>query len=160
MNANGALQQDPILHSEAALEAFIAAFLDGTFPGDQWHHREHIVMAAWHLTRYDEADTIERIRAAIKHYRIARGGLNDETSGYHETLTLFWIRLTAEALGRQPSQWTARERIFAVANELGPQTRLDREYYSFDALASTAARLAWIAPDRKPLPAAPKTPIL
>ena len=72
---------DPILQSEAALTAFIDAFLAGTFPGDLWHHREHIIMAGWHLLRYPEAETIERIREAIKRYRIARGGENDDTSG-------------------------------------------------------------------------------
>jgi hypothetical protein len=140
------------LQSDAALEAFIAAFLAGTFPGDKWHHREHIIMAGWHLLRYPEAETIERLRVAIKNYRLARGGANDETSGYHETLTLFWIRLTAHGLAQQPEGLPERERLRRLADELGPQTQLHREYYSYDVPNSTPARLAWLAPDLKALP--------
>jgi hypothetical protein len=146
------IEQDPILGSEAALDAFIAAFLAGTFPGELWHHREHIIMGGWHLLRYSEAETIERIREAIKRYRIARGGVNDDTSGYHETLTLFWIRLSAAALAQQPTGLSERQRLKLLADDLGAQTQLFAEYYSFDVLNSTPARLNWVEPDLRPLP--------
>ena len=143
---------DPILGSNAALNAFINAFLDSTFPGELWHHREHIIMAGWHLLRYSEAETIERIREAIKRYRIARGGTNDDTSGYHETLTIFWIRLSGHGLAQQPAGLDDRQRLRLLADEYGPRTRLYLEYYSFDVLASTPARLSWMEPDLQPLP--------
>jgi hypothetical protein len=146
------IEQDPILKSDTALDAFITAFLDSSFPGDLWHHREHIIMAGWHLLRYSEAETIGRIREAIKRYRIARGGVNDETSGYHETLTLFWIRLSAAGLAQQPAGLDERQRLKQIADNLGSQTRLYTEYYSFDVPNSTPARLNWVEPDLRALP--------
>ena len=146
---------ESLLASPASLESFIAAFLDCTFPGNLWHHREHIIMAGWHLLRYSEAETIAQTREAIKRYRLARGGANDATSGYHETLTVFWIRLTGVALARHSDTTDEVTRLCAVADELGPKTRLYFDYYSYDVLNSTPARLQWMEPDLKPLPALP-----
>jgi hypothetical protein len=146
------IETDPILHSDAALQAFIDAFLDTSFPGELWHHREHIIMAGWHLLRHPEAETMDRVRESIKRYALARGGKNDDTSGYHETLTRFWIRLSADGLAQQPADMPERERLKQIADQLGPQTKLYTDYYGFDVVNSTPARRGWIEPDLKALP--------
>ena len=135
------------------------SFFNGTFPGKAWHHREHIIMAAWHLLRYPEAECLERIRTEIKRYNVSQGGVNSDTSGYHETLTQFWLRLTADALAQQPKHWDELERLRLVADQYGSQARLYLDYYGFDVVGSTAARKNWIDPDLQPLPRSPGFPL-
>ena len=148
----GARMADPVLGSEESLAAFMEGFFNGTFPGKDWHHREHVIMAGWYLLRYSEAETIERASEAIKRYNISQGGQNTDSSGYHHTLTVLWVRIMGHALARQPAGLGECERLRLLADEYSTQTRLYQEYYSFDVVKSTAARLSWVEPDLRRLP--------
>jgi hypothetical protein len=145
---------DP-LANPAALDAFIASFLDGTFPAAEWHHREHVIMAGWHLLRYTADEATPLIRERIRSYNEASGGANTAATGYHETLTIFWIRVLVARLseldGLEPL-----EKIRALAGEFGSSAGLFKEYYSFDVVKSTEARLAWVEPDLRRLPERPE----
>ena len=143
---------DPVLDSDEALAAFMQGFFDGTFPGKEWHHREHVIMAGWHLLRFSEAETIERTSEAIKRYNLSQGGQNTDSSGYHHTLTVLWVRIAGHALAQQPMGLGERERLRLLADEYSAKTRLYQEYYSYDVVKSTAARLNWVEPDLRRLP--------
>jgi len=73
------------------------------------------------------------------------GGKNTATSGYHETITVFWIKvLDALLLNAQP---IARAEFAALAVErFKSQRDLFRRFYDFDVIASTEARAVWIPP--------------
>jgi hypothetical protein len=144
------MSHDP-LQSPAALEEFIQSFRDGTFPAERWHHREHVIMAAWHLLKHSVDEATPLIRERIKRYNEASGGQNTAASGYHETLTIFWIRILAHRLGELDGLGPF-EKIQALANEFGNRGGLFREYYSFDVAKSTEARVDWIEPDLAALP--------
>lgn len=99
--------------------------------------------------------------AIISGYNIAVGGVNDDTQGYHETLTQFWIAnactfLVREATGRlvervnrfiaapegrrgAPFAYFSRERLFSVeARRLAVEPDLMRfDWNSPDAAAAT-----------------------
>lgn len=140
-----------ILDSEATLAAFIQAFLDGALPAADFHHREHVVMAGWHLLRSPAEEALTNVRSAVSRYLAAQGVQSTDTSGYHETLTVFWMRVLDRALRTQPAGLTERERLAALADQFGRRTHLYRDYYSFDVMKSTDARQGWIEPDLRPL---------
>ena len=56
-----------------------------------WTHEAHLLVALWHLHNHavDEATCL--LRARIISYNVAVGTENSSASGYHETMTLFWI---------------------------------------------------------------------
>ncbi len=131
------------LESESALAAFLAAFSATTLPKEQWTHAAHVtVAAAW--IHENSATALDRLRPAIREYNAATGGLNTETSGYHETLTRFWVLRITETL---PQEKSRLEAVRDAVARYGPQSGLFRRYYSFDVVNSVDARREWIAPD-------------
>jgi hypothetical protein len=85
------------------------------------------------------------------HYNQCVGTINSDHSGYHETITLFWLAIVKARLRELPDGLTRVEAVRVLVTELAPQRELFREYYSFDVVRSLEARKSWVAPDLKPL---------
>ena len=145
------MTSDPF-SSESALTEFLKAFEEGTYPIKQWTHESHIIMAAGYLSQLSEEAATPVIREGIKHFNLSQGGQNTNTSGYHETLTIFWIRIVAAFLETLPETLSRLDKVRACANKFGPLSGLFRDYWSYDLLQSTEARKEWRAPDLKALP--------
>jgi hypothetical protein len=139
---------DP-LKSEAALDTFLAAFETGTWPHSAWTHTSHVIMAGCYLLAWPEAEATERIRQGICRYNESQGNVNTADSGYHETLTIFWIQTIRAWLAGEPPGRTRLDVVRSLAEEFGSRRDLYKDYYSFDVLGSREARAQWIAPDRK-----------
>ena len=74
------------------------------------------------------------------------------TSGYHETLTVFYVKVidafvSADASPDQEADTLERRLLEAVGDR-----ELPLRYYSRECLFSTEARRQWVAPDLQPLP--------
>ena len=134
------------LESEESLTEFVTEFETGVFPGALWKHTEHVVLAACYLHSLTFAEAVNRARDRIRAYNEAQGGKNTADAGYHETLTIFWLRVIDGALDRSlPRAEAAR----AIADRFRLQRDLYREYYSFDLLTSREARVCFAPPDLK-----------
>jgi len=138
------------LDSHESLARFIGEFENGTYPIASWKHREHVIMASWYLLQLPLHEATPTIRAGIQRYNVAQGGENTSTSGYHETLTIFWIHILADALASAKGDVLTRVR--AITTEFGLKTGLFCEYYSFDVVKDIEARARFIESDLKPLP--------
>jgi hypothetical protein len=139
------------LASPAALNHFLRAFEGGTLPKSEWTHGAHVAAAASYLFNSDFAAVLPLMRTRIRAYNVASGVANTETSGYHETLTHFWLILVAHLLHReQPESKLAAARKAVAA--FGEERTLHARYYSGDVVKDTAARQAWRSPDLLPLP--------
>ena len=40
----------------------VSEFEAGTLPHARWKHREHLTVAFWYVSRFDEAEATDRIR--------------------------------------------------------------------------------------------------
>jgi hypothetical protein len=133
------------------IESLIRAFEDCTLPRSQWTHAAHLTVALWYLVRYSHSDAIALIRQGIERYNAAMGIQATKNSGYHETLTLFWIHLVRYYLVTKHSQNSlpclANELILVYGDRALPLT-----YYSHDLLMSWKARTSWVEPNLKNLP--------
>jgi hypothetical protein len=134
--------------TEESLDAFLAAFENGTWPVADWKHAHHLVMATCYVMRYGRDGALERARRNIPAYNEAQGGRNTEDSGYHETLTVFWIDVVACEL---PGGTPRIEAVRHIVETLAPKRDLWREYYSFDVVKSREARKAYVPPDLSPV---------
>jgi hypothetical protein len=92
------------------------------------------------------------MRRGIVHHNQCVGTINSDHSGYHETITLFWLAIVKARLRELEDGLSRVEAVRLLVTELAPQRDLYREYYSFDVVGSIEARRSWIAPDVKPLP--------
>lgn len=142
------ISQVKYLESESALTEFVTAFETGTFPGKDWKHTEHVALAACYLYAMPLSESIVRARAKIRAYNETQGGKNTEDSGYHETLTIFWLQVIDHALDRLSTRVVSAR---AIVDQFASQRDLYRDYYSFDLLTSREARARWLPPDLKAL---------
>ena len=135
----------------AEVEALVRGFLSCTLPWSEWTHAAHLTVALWHLLHYDWEEAVERVREGIKHYNAANGVATTRERGYHETITLFWMRYVRAFLEANYNEGCS---LASLANAL--VERADRnaplEHYSRELLFSWEARLAWVEPDLKALP--------
>jgi hypothetical protein len=109
-------------------------------------------VAACYLLEYSPEEAAGRMRRGIRHYNQCTGTVNSDHSGYHETLTLFWLAVTRARLSCMPADMPRVEAVRALVAEFGPQRDLYRQYYGFDLVRSVEARRSWIEPDLQPLP--------
>jgi hypothetical protein len=130
------------------LEDFIRAFEDRTFPIARWNHAAHLRMACWYLSHLPHEQAVSTIRNGIQEYNVAQGGENTPTSGYHETLTIFWSRVILQFLEKSPKM-ELPVTIDVLVAEYGDKRNFSTEFYSFDVVKDTEARARWIEPDLK-----------
>jgi hypothetical protein len=128
----------------------IEAFEGRTLPRAQWTHAAHLTVAFWYLVCYPLPEATVRIKAGILRYNESQGVRQTKEGGYHETITLFWIRVVRHFL----TTATLEVHLVALLNELISRcgASLPLEYYSRAHLFSWEARLQWAEPDLKPLP--------
>jgi hypothetical protein len=142
-------KKEKLYNTLEELASDVAAFEEGTLSRSQWHHRTHLAVAFWYLSHLEEPEARLRICQGIRHYNNCQGIPNTPESGYHETLTLFWIRVVKRFLD-VPRPGQPRVELFnRLIERYGNRKDLWRDHYSFDLLKSAEARRTWVEPDRK-----------
>jgi hypothetical protein len=111
----------------------------------EFRHYQHLAVALWYLKQLPYEEASEKMRGGIQRLAAAYG-----KTGYHETITVFWLRVVRGFLLKANSRAT----IFDLANELASQygnKNVMAEYYSEEILASVKAKHEWVEPDLKAL---------
>jgi hypothetical protein len=139
------------LATPEALETFLRSFEEGTLAKSEWTHGAHVAAAASYLFDSNFERVLPLMRARIRAFNVAVGGANTATSGYHETLTRFWLLIVADSLRQHPptSRLDAARHAVQV---FGEARALHTLYYSGDVVKDSAARREWRPPDLLPLP--------
>lgn len=126
-------------------------FEKGTLPKEKWTHEAHFVMALWYCCQQPLPQAIASIKEGIKKYNVSVGGENTDHSGYHETITVFYIRQIITYV----LQTCADKQFESKLKGLWLQEFLAKDfpltYYSRELLMSKEARKNWLAPDLQPL---------
>jgi hypothetical protein len=129
----------------------VRGFENGTLPRAQWTHRAHLTVACWYLICYAEPEATLRVREGIKRYNSAQGIVTTKERGYHETMTLFWVRMVHSHLAKATLDSPLTHLINGLVARFSDKD-LPFEYYSHDRLMSLEARTRWMEPDLKLLP--------
>lgn len=129
----------------------IRGFESGVLPHARWTHKAHLTVACWYLICYPEPEATRRIRAGIQSYNQAHSVPTTKDRGYHDTITLFWVRMIRHHLNKATLE-CALVYLLNDLLELYADGRLPFEYYSRDRLMSWEARASYIEPDLKALP--------
>ena len=124
---------------------FIARFEDGTLPGENFHHRDHVRMAWLYLSRYPLLEAIVKFSDALQRFAAAHGKPNL----YHQTITwsyLFLINERRERLGADQSwqEFAAANSDLFEWNDVGILSK----YYRPETLQSEFARKVFVLPDQ------------
>jgi len=136
--------------TEAEIDAFLAAFEGCTLPKAEWTHSAHLLTGACYVHGMQREAALAKMRECVRRYNDSVGGKNTETSGYHETVTVMWIRLL-DGLRRESIPMDRAQFAALAVEQFASRRDIFREYYDFDLVSSTEARLRWVAPTLKPL---------
>jgi hypothetical protein len=123
-----------------------------TLPRTEWTHAAHFAATLWLMRYRPELDAAQTMPGLIRAYNESVGRVNDDSGGYHETITLASLRAARGVLEAFPPDAP----VYRIANALmssnlaNPNWLL--EYWSRDRLMSVEARRTWLEPDLKPLP--------
>jgi hypothetical protein len=79
--------------SEEEILRLISAFEACALPRAEWTHQAHLTVGYWYLSRYPKDEATTLIRESIQKYNHACGVVTTKESGYHETITLFYVWL-------------------------------------------------------------------
>lgn len=137
----------------------IEQFENCTLPKEQWTHTAHFIVALGYCLKFPLPVAIQKISAGIRTYNVSVGGQNTDTSGYHETITLFYATTIAHYLvtAGVTSLTTAGitsltdEQITAFLHQPFLAKDYTLQFYSKELLMSKEARLGWVPPDKSPV---------
>jgi hypothetical protein len=138
---------------EAAIETLVQRFISRSLPRKEWTHEAHLAVGLWHVLSYPFPEASDRFRNAIRAYNRIAGTPSDDATGYHETMTLFFLHALSAYVSLQSSS-TDRLTLF---NSL-PLSRLRDKmfplaFYSRLKVISATARREWQEPDILPMSA-------
>ena len=122
-------------------------------PRDAWTHEAHLGACLWLVSERPDIDVDAEIAGIICRYNESIGGVNDDTQGYHDSITRVYVAGVRLFLAETEETGLA-DRVNALL--LSPMGRRDwpLRFYSRDLLFSVPARRGVIEPDLAPLPSA------
>lgn len=135
-----------IFKTDEEVNLLAKAFEERTLPKSEWTHAAHLVVGLYYCYHHPLGVAKNLMSDGIYWLNDTHGTANTETSGYHETITVFWLRTIANYLDK-----TGREHGLAnLANSLlafCSDPNLPLKYYSRECLFSVEARLSYVEPD-------------
>jgi hypothetical protein len=124
--------------------------IERTLPKDEWTHHAHLRAGLWHVREHGPVTALALLRSRIAAYNESVGTANTDTSGYHETLTRFYVIVIDRFLAAADRSLD----IDALAEQLiaaHGDRRLAMHHYSESRLFSPVARRSWVEPDLRPI---------
>ena len=130
----------------ADIAAVGEGLLAATLPRAAWTHEAHLAATIWLIRMRPDVDLDREIGTIIARYNVASGGVNDDTQGYHDTITRTYLASTRAFVAARPPD----EPLVATVNALlaAPCGARDwpLRFYTRERLMSVAARRGYIAP--------------
>lgn len=140
------MADNPCYRTVAEIEEVVRRFEGCSYTPEEFVHARHLTVAAWYFARLDVEAARDRMRFGLRKF-IAHHG----KTGYHETITEFWLRLvehaTRAAGGTEADLVSAVNKVVARCND----KNLIYAHYSRERLATSDAKVGWIEPDLRTL---------
>jgi hypothetical protein len=138
-------------YSDAEIAHIGEGLLACTLPREEWTHEAHLAATIYLLTRRPDVDVDKQLPGIIRRYNESVGGVNDDTQGYHETITRMYLHGVRLFL-RDDDLKPLHELVNALL--LSPMGRRDwpLRFYSPALLFSVEARRNFVRPDVAALP--------
>jgi hypothetical protein len=141
-----------LFDSAAAVARVGEALLACDLPREEWTHEAHLAATTYLSLKHPEIDLDVDLPGLIRRYNESVGGVNSDTTGYHDTITRVFLQGVRLFL----READLAEPLHGLVNELllSPMGRRDwpLRFYSRDRLMSVAARKSFVTPDIAVLP--------
>ena len=136
-----------LFEDDAAIVAIGEGLLARNLPRAHWTHEAHLAACTW-LVRNRPDIAIEReLPAIISAYNEAVGGVNDDTQGYHETITQVYVAGVKAHLAEVGMALPLHAAVNALLLSSRGRRDLPLQFYSKERLFSMQARRGFLEPD-------------
>jgi hypothetical protein len=126
--------------------------LTRSLPRVDWTHEAHLAATLWLVRDRRDIDVDARIAETISRYNESVGGINDDTQGYHDTITRAFLAGIRLHLADRPAGEPLVEAVNALLASPMGKRGWPLRFYSRELLFSVAARRNFVPPDLAPLP--------
>ena len=142
-----------LFRDDAAIVHIGEGLLARTLPREEWTHEAHLAASLWIARERAEIDPAQDLAAIISAYNESVGGVNDDTQGYHDTITRVYVEAVRVHLSRRDGGEPLVESVNALLTSPFGKRDLPLRFYSPELLFSVPARRNFIDPDLLPLSA-------
>jgi len=122
-----------------------------SLPKAEWTHHAHLRAGLWHALHYPDDVALDLLRERIRAYNQATGVANTASSGYHETITRFYLHVISTYLRSVDSRRAIDELAQELIARYGDRD-LQLRHYTRQRLFSPEARFSWLEPALEALP--------
>lgn len=122
-----------------------------TLPRAAWTHEAHLGACLWLLSERPDIDVDAEIAGIIIRFNESVGGVNDDTQGYHHSITRAYVAGVRLFLSETDEAGLAARVNAMLMSDVGRRDWPLR-FYSRELLFSVPARRGFVAPDLAPLP--------
>lgn len=135
-------------YSTEQLQTIVEKFSDKSLPKEAWTHQAHLIIALWYNSKFEFESAFQQVKSHIITYNKCVGTPNTTSSGYHETLTRFWMMVTKKYLLENRADSFEKVCNEFLESEYASKN-LPLEFYSRKELFSVHARMNWVEGDLK-----------
>jgi len=136
-----------LFEDDASIVLIGEGLLAATLPRDAWTHEAHLAACCWLVRDRANIDIERELPAIISAYNVASGGVNDDTQGYHETITQVYIAGVRAHLAEVATDLPLYEAVNRLLLSPRGTRDLPLRFYSKELLFSAQARRTFVAPD-------------
>ena len=140
-----------LFENDASIVRIGEGLLARTLPREKWTHEAHLAASTW-IVR-DRTDIVPELemRSIISAYNEAVGGVNDDSQGYHETITQVYIAGVKAHLTEVGPGLPLYQAVNSLLLSERGRRDLPLRFYSKELLFSIPARRNFVEPDRASL---------
>lgn len=135
-----------IYKTDEEVLAIVQGFENRTISKREWTHAAHLTVGVYYCLNMPFALARNIMRDGIYWLNDHHGVPNNESSGYHETLTVFWLKRIWNFIDSRNGNGSLVE----IANEViaaNSDPGIPFRYYTRELLFSKAAREEYVRPD-------------
>ena len=122
-----------------------------TLRREEWTHEAHLAACTWILRDRPDIVPETQMRSIISAYNEAVGGVNDDSQGYHETITQVYIASVRAHIADLDEEMPLYKIVNALLLSERGRRDLPLRFYSKTLLFSVTARRGFVEPDRASL---------
>jgi hypothetical protein len=134
-----------LFKDDSQINELVCAFEACTFHPSQFRHYQHLAVALWYVSTFPYEEAMDRMKRGIRRLAETYG-----KTGYHETITIFWLKVVKNFLDNNHPAGSLADIANLLAAKYGNKTLIN-DYYSSEVLNSARAKAEWVGPDLQSL---------
>jgi hypothetical protein len=137
-----------LFHNDESIVLIGEGLLACTLPREEWTHEAHLAACTWIVRDRPDIEIERELPGIISRYNESVGGVNDDTQGYHETITQVYVAGVKAHLADVGGEMPLFEAVNALLLSARGRRDLPLGFYSKELLFSVPARRSFVEPDR------------